>query len=100
MNETNDPKFKSAAQSIARAFKSRALSWRLQDDDKTLVVVLASGPKVFGTPEGVADPELVAQLVKPILSEVEGPEQEEPASAAGSEKSTKTKSEKKGDQNQ
>ncbi len=96
MNETNDPKLKSAAQSIARAFKSKPLSWRLQDDDQTLVVVLASGPKVHGTQEG-PDPELLAQLVKP---EQVVETQEEPASAAGSEEASKAKSKKKGDHNQ
>lgn len=64
-NQTDDPRLEKPARAIAQAFRSRALSWRLQDDDETLVVVLARGPKVRGTAAGEPDPTMLAELVKP-----------------------------------
>lgn len=75
MNEKDDPKHKPAAVKIAKAFKSRPLSWRLQEDNKTLVVVLSSGPKVQGTAEGVPDAALLAQLLPPKEKTIEEIEQ-------------------------
>jgi hypothetical protein len=99
-NQTNDPKYQTAAHAIARAFRSKALSWRLQDDDETLVVVLASGPKVHGTAGGAPDPTLLAELVKlePVrdieptdTSNADGALADPPRSAGGGSRRSKNK---------